>query len=134
MAQTGMKNATFSDMRYRGPYLAALHRYVTPMNRSNCTAGDDAQCGRRAIGRHTRIGLVIFLLMGGLLAAKPYAQNEKPFSLPFSETSGPSTWLLSQLYGNTIFAYYQRNNIYDAGQGLHFGIDFNAPCLSLIHI
>ena len=72
--------------------------------------------------------LVAFLFVGSLIAAKPYAQNERPFGLPLAYPPGPNTWLLNQLYGNTIFAYYQRDNLYDAGQGLHFGIDFTAPC------
>ena len=115
-------------MHHLDPYLAAFHRRVTAMHRSIFTTIDGTQCGRGVVGRTATFGLVVLLLMGSLLAAKPYTQNEKPFSLPFSQPSGPSTWLLNQLYGNTIFAYYQRNNIYDAGQGLHFGIDFTAPC------
>ncbi len=51
-----------------------------------------------------------------------------PFRLPFAGEPGPSTWLLTQAYGNTIFAYRERMRIYDAGQGLHFGIDLAARC------
>ena len=51
-----------------------------------------------------------------------------PFRLPFSGPPGPSTWLLTQPYGNTTFAYRERLRIYDAGQGLHFGIDLAARC------
>jgi murein DD-endopeptidase MepM/ murein hydrolase activator NlpD len=51
-----------------------------------------------------------------------------PFSLPFASPPGPDTWLLGQPYGNTIGAYFQRNIFYQAGQGLHFGLDFSAPC------
>ena len=126
--EAGIEHATCFEMHHLGPYLAAFHRRVTAMHRSIFTTIDGTQCGRGVFGRTATFGLVVLLLMGSLLAAKPYTQNEKPFSLPFSQPSGPSTWLLNQLYGNTIFAYYQRNNIYDAGQGLHFGIDFTAPC------
>jgi murein DD-endopeptidase MepM/ murein hydrolase activator NlpD len=52
----------------------------------------------------------------------------KPFRLPFSDPSGPSTWYLLQEYGNTLGAYFQRDTTYRAGQGLHFGLDFAAPC------
>lgn len=51
-----------------------------------------------------------------------------PFRLPFAGPPGPSTWLLTQAYGNTTFAYRERTRIYDAGQGLHFGIDLAARC------
>ncbi len=51
-----------------------------------------------------------------------------PFILPFAAPPGPDTWLLGQPYGNTVGAYRQRNIFYQAGQGLHFGLDFSAPC------
>ena len=51
-----------------------------------------------------------------------------PFGLPFAEPPGPSTWSLVQGYGNTIGAYFLRDVFYSAGQGLHFGLDFSAPC------
>lgn len=51
-----------------------------------------------------------------------------PFGLPFAGDPGPSTWLLTQAYGNTTFAYRERLRIYDAGQGLHFGVDLAARC------
>jgi murein DD-endopeptidase MepM/ murein hydrolase activator NlpD len=55
-------------------------------------------------------------------------EAEKPFILPFKEPAGPDTWLMAQPYGNTIGAYFQRDTIYQAGQGIHFGIDLSAPC------
>ena len=54
--------------------------------------------------------------------------NQPPFILPFSGPPGPSTWLLGQPYGNTLGAYTNRTIFYGAGQGLHFGLDFSAPC------
>jgi murein DD-endopeptidase MepM/ murein hydrolase activator NlpD len=51
-----------------------------------------------------------------------------PFRLPFATPPGPNTWLLIQMYGNTAGAYLQRDTTYRLGQGLHFGIDFSAPC------
>ena len=51
-----------------------------------------------------------------------------PFILPFAAPPGPNTWLLVQAYGNTVGAYMQRDSMYQAGQGLHFGLDFSAPC------
>jgi murein DD-endopeptidase MepM/ murein hydrolase activator NlpD len=54
--------------------------------------------------------------------------QQKPFGLPFAESSGPGTWYLGGGYGNTIGAYFQRDTTYRAGQGLHFGLDFAAPC------
>ncbi len=61
-------------------------------------------------------------------AAPVLAANERPFGLPFASPPGPSTWLLVQGYGNTTGAYMERRAWYAAGQGLHFGLDFSAPC------
>ena len=48
--------------------------------------------------------------------------------LPFREQPGPDTWLLGQTYGNTIGVYFNRSTTYRYSQGIHFGIDFSAPC------
>jgi murein DD-endopeptidase MepM/ murein hydrolase activator NlpD len=63
---------------------------------------------------------------GGAGAAR--AQEMRPFRLPFLSAPGPSTWYMIQPYGNTTGAYFQRRTTYGAGQGVHFGIDFAAPC------
>jgi murein DD-endopeptidase MepM/ murein hydrolase activator NlpD len=64
-----------------------------------------------------------------LVVAPPAAaQATRPFILPFKEPPGPDTWLLGQPYGNTTGAYRQRYRTYSAGQGIHFGVDFTAPC------
>jgi len=54
--------------------------------------------------------------------------EEPPFGLPFNTEPGPSSWLLGQYYGNTETAYTRRREWYAGGQGLHFGMDFPAPC------
>ena len=54
--------------------------------------------------------------------------NPTPFSLPFNTPPGPGTWMLNQLFGNTPGAYNFGTYWYSAGQGLHFGVDFSAPC------
>jgi len=66
----------------------------------------------------------------GIRAVDPPAEPpaEPPFILPFAGNPGPSTWLLGQPYGNTEGAYVNRTIFYQAGQGLHFGLDFSAPC------
>jgi murein DD-endopeptidase MepM/ murein hydrolase activator NlpD len=78
------------------------------------------------------IGLALLILLIGTVAHLPQvtAQSEaqKPFILPFAEPPGPDTWLMAQPYGNTTGAYFQRDTIYQAGQGIHFGVDFSAPC------
>jgi murein DD-endopeptidase MepM/ murein hydrolase activator NlpD len=75
---------------------------------------------------------ILLLLIGFsllLAGSSPMpAQAAPPFRLPFQDPSGPSTWLFSQAYGNTISAYRQRVAFYKAGQGLHFGIDLAARC------
>ncbi len=66
----------------------------------------------------------------GFPAIEPPGQipSPPPFILPFAKSPGPDTWLLGQSYGNTVGAFIQRNIFYRAGQGLHFGLDFSAPC------
>ncbi|MBI3362706.1 MAG: M23 family metallopeptidase [Chloroflexi bacterium] len=56
------------------------------------------------------------------------ASELKPFRLPFTSPAGPATWYLAQPYGNTVGAYFQRHDTYRYGQGIHFGVDFAAPC------
>ena len=62
------------------------------------------------------------------LPAARIAPATRQFGLPFAGDPGPNTWLLGQLYGNTTGAYRRRNTDYSAGQGIHFGMDFGAPC------
>ena len=54
--------------------------------------------------------------------------EKRPFIMPFDGDPGPDTWLFIQPYGNTTFAYQYRYSVYYGGQGLHFGIDLEAPC------
>ncbi|MBZ9751515.1 M23 family metallopeptidase [Deinococcus sp. HMF7604] len=66
-------------------------------------------------------------------SGKPAAFSSLPrptgqYGLPFASPPGPDTWLLGQFYGNTAFAYEQRRTLYGNGQGMHFGLDFSAPC------
>ena len=80
----------------------------------------------------TFFALLAVLWASGVIledAAPPlFAEGEKPFGLPFAEPPGPSTWLIAQAYGNTTGAYATRATQYAAGQGIHFGVDFSAPC------
>ncbi|MBN8637224.1 MAG: M23 family metallopeptidase [Anaerolineae bacterium] len=54
--------------------------------------------------------------------------SSKPFILPMQDPPGASTWLLGQPYGNTIGAYLRGADWYEAGQRLHFGLDFSMEC------
>lgn len=54
--------------------------------------------------------------------------QQRPFILPMSAPPGPSTWLYGQPYGNTVGAATFGRIWYEAGQGLHFGLDFPMPC------
>jgi hypothetical protein len=56
-----------------------------------------------------------------------------PFSLPFADSPGLNTWLYQQHYGNTTQAYNYGNVWYEFGQGMHFGVDFEAPCKTPVH-
>src|SRR5512136_2371470 len=74
---------------------------------------------------------VVLLALGTSLSAAPEGTapaGGPPFGLPFAAAPGPATWLAGQLYGNTTGAYFQADEWYAAGQGLHFGIDLLAPC------
>lgn len=89
------------------------------------------------IARNRRIWQIVVLPLlltllfpftsGAALQAGPPGA-EAVFQLPFADPPGPSTWLLGQSYGNTTGAYRQRRQFYEAGQGLHFGLDLVAPC------
>ncbi|GAB4473794.1 MAG: hypothetical protein Kow00124_13120 [Anaerolineae bacterium] len=72
------------------------------------------------------------LWAGGLAHAAPPPQVDipetPPFRLPFDGPPGPDTWFVAQWYGNTTLAYRVRETWYEAGQGLHFGLDFGARC------
>ncbi|HYN89088.1 MAG TPA: M23 family metallopeptidase, partial [Ardenticatenaceae bacterium] len=84
---------------------------------------------RRSIGVATGIVVILLAAAAGaprLVAAQSGAM--RPFILPFAQPPGPNTWLLGQPYGNTTGAYRQRFTTYNAGQGIHFGVDLTAPC------
>lgn len=70
--------------------------------------------------------LLLLLISAGFLPSISTAQTQ--FGLPFKSPPGPSTWYVSQLYGHTVWAHRNWQDLYAAGQGLHFGIDFAAPC------
>lgn len=82
--------------------------------------------------------LIAVFLIGGVGAAVAHyapalpdtriASPSRQFGLPFAGKPGVNTWLLGQLYGNTTGAYRRRGSDYRAGQGIHFGMDFSAPC------
>ena len=72
------------------------------------------------------LALSAALLLGAVGSRRD--ESPPPFGLPFSTPPGPGTWLLTQPYGNTVFAYRQRRDFYGAGQGMHFGVDLGAPC------
>jgi hypothetical protein len=73
--------------------------------------------------------LITAAVYAASLAALPIlAAPVRSFGLPFSAAPGPNTWLLDQYFGNTIEAYTYSKYWYAAGQGLHFGLDFDARC------
>lgn len=80
------------------------------------------------------VSLLTILAIIGLIgiqptqAAHPTQKNDVLFSLPFADPPGPGTWLLGQVYGNSVGAFVRRREWYQAGQGIHFGIDFSARC------
>jgi murein DD-endopeptidase MepM/ murein hydrolase activator NlpD len=61
-------------------------------------------------------------------ANAPALQTPKPYRLPFARPPGPATWYVIQWYGSTTGAYRTGSGQYSQGQGIHFGVDFAAPC------
>ncbi len=80
---------------------------------------------RRFLARLVAVSTLLAALHGTLPSA---AQPSKPFSLPFNTPPGPTTWLLSQQFGNTVGAFNYGRYWYAGGQNLHFGLDFWAAC------
>ena len=73
------------------------------------------------------LALTVLLLLTGPARAQEFDQG-KPLDMPVALPAGPSTWLLGQLYGNTVGAFGNADRWYSAGQGLHFGIDLSMAC------
>jgi murein DD-endopeptidase MepM/ murein hydrolase activator NlpD len=97
----------------------------------------DARFGKMGISdtmhQMKRSMRLVALMLGTFLVlavtGPSYAQAvRRPFGVPFDTPPGPSTWLLSQAFGNTTTAYQYREVWYGSGQGLHFGVDFSVPC------
>ncbi len=78
-----------------------------------------------------RVLLLVLLLLPLQLTGSEAASPS--FALPFAGEPGPSTWYVAQWYGSTIWAYRNWKDQYVQGQGLHFGVDFAAPCGTPIH-
>jgi murein DD-endopeptidase MepM/ murein hydrolase activator NlpD len=73
--------------------------------------------------------LVAFLAASvPVVPSTAFSAQDPPFRLPFADSPGPDTWLFTQAYGNTAFAYRYRHNVYVDGQGMHFGVDLGAQC------
>lgn len=75
--------------------------------------------------RRALVGLAVAAAAGMPAAAGTAA---RPFGLPFTSPPGPGTWYVAQPYGNTVYAYFERDSLYGAGQGLHMGLDLAAAC------
>ncbi|MEO8397212.1 MAG: M23 family metallopeptidase, partial [Chloroflexota bacterium] len=71
--------------------------------------------------------LVLLFLLIGIQTANAQPPT-KPFILPVASAPGATSWLLGQPYGNTVGAFLTGKNQYEAGQQLHFGLDFSMPC------
>ncbi len=83
---------------------------------------------KAARGALAALCLLAALAMPWSARANPLPPDPPPFSLPFAEPAGPATWLYQQHYGNTVEAFNYGEVWYEFGQGLHFGVDFEAPC------
>lgn len=72
--------------------------------------------------------LFALALLITLTRSAVHGQPDRPFGLPVASAPGPGSWLFGQAYGNTIGAFIQGRNWYEAGQRLHFGLDLSMPC------
>ena len=81
-----------------------------------------------ALVRRLLPSAAVVLLLAASPASTGASQARPPFGLPFASPPGPETWLFTQPYGNTVFAFRERRSFYGAGQGLHFGVDLGARC------
>ncbi|HXI16230.1 MAG TPA: peptidoglycan DD-metalloendopeptidase family protein [Chloroflexota bacterium] len=63
-----------------------------------------------------------------VIPAPPRSGMGGSYRLPFATPPGAGTWYVAHWYGVTTGAYRGRNSTYSQGQGIHFGIDFAAPC------
>jgi murein DD-endopeptidase MepM/ murein hydrolase activator NlpD len=70
------------------------------------------------------VAIALVLLSLGVTQAQP----ARPFALPFADPPGLATWYIAQPYGNTIYAFYERHDLYPSGQGMHMGLDFATAC------
>lgn len=75
----------------------------------------------------SRLGIAALLLATACLSGgnAPAARAAPLFGPPFAGPPGPGAWFVVQWYGNTVWSHTNR---YSSGQGVHFGIDFAAPC------
>jgi murein DD-endopeptidase MepM/ murein hydrolase activator NlpD len=82
---------------------------------------------RKRLGQSFRAAALVIALLT-LAGSFVASAAPRPFGLPFAEPPGLGTWFVSQSYGNTVFAYYERHSMYRNGQGLHMGLDLAAAC------
>jgi murein DD-endopeptidase MepM/ murein hydrolase activator NlpD len=88
--------------------------------------------------RYLLVATFVVIVVSLLPHPATWAQNtdgvdNPPFSLPLTDPPGPTTWLFDQAYGNTTQAFNYGDVWYLYGQGLHFGVDFEAPCGTPVH-
>ena len=63
-----------------------------------------------------------------VIPAPPRSGPGGAYRFPFATPPGAGTWYVAHWYGVTTGGYRGRNSTYSQGQGIHFGIDFAAPC------
>lgn len=85
---------------------------------------------KQSLGWLLRISIVWAIGMAIMLQPTPdsNAQQRGGMVMPMNTPPGPSTWMFGQPYGNTTGSYRFGLDFYEAGQGLHFGLDFPMPC------
>jgi murein DD-endopeptidase MepM/ murein hydrolase activator NlpD len=91
-------------------------------------SSDQSHVRRETSARRTVPILLLLALTVGALLNPGQGAAQPQFGLPFASEPGPSTWYVSQWYGNTVWSFRNWQDLYAAGQGLHFGVDFAARC------
>lgn len=80
-----------------------------------------------------RLLTILLAISGAACVAVPpptptHAESNADFGAPLAKPASLDSWLLEQHYGNTVEALSFGKYWYADGQGLHFGLDLEAPC------
>jgi hypothetical protein len=90
----------------------------------------NAELRERTVSKFTSLVIILGFVLSVFSVVLPAAAQspQRPMIMPAAGDPGPNTWMFGQAYGNTTGAFNFGDQWYEAGQGLHFGIDLSMPC------